>query len=192
MNCNPFTLGHRHLIEKAAARVDWLYVFCVEEDRSLFSVADRMRLLKSGTGDLRNVKILKSGKLMISTLTFPDYFAKDQPSSVQQIPSLDVDIFGEYLAPALDIRVRFAGTEPGCGVTRAYNQLMREILPSYGIEFVEINRLEKNGIPISASLVRRLLREGNLDAIADLVPAVTLDYLKARMESGFDPNASNG
>ena len=27
MNCNPFTLGHRYLIEYAAARVDYLYIF---------------------------------------------------------------------------------------------------------------------------------------------------------------------
>ena len=34
MNCNPFTLGHRYLIETAAKAVDHLYIFVVEEDIS--------------------------------------------------------------------------------------------------------------------------------------------------------------
>ncbi|MDE6054695.1 MAG: adenylyltransferase/cytidyltransferase family protein, partial [Lachnospiraceae bacterium] len=34
MNCNPFTRGHRYLIEQALMKVDKLYVFVVEEDKS--------------------------------------------------------------------------------------------------------------------------------------------------------------
>ena len=30
MNCNPFTLGHRYLIEQSAAKVERLFVFVVE------------------------------------------------------------------------------------------------------------------------------------------------------------------
>ena len=30
-NCDPFTLGHRHLIEYAAGKCDFLYVFAVSE-----------------------------------------------------------------------------------------------------------------------------------------------------------------
>ncbi len=36
MNANPFTLGHRHLVEHAAARCDWLHLFVVREDASSF------------------------------------------------------------------------------------------------------------------------------------------------------------
>ena len=36
MNCNPFTLGHRYLIEKALQYVNGLYIFVVEEDVSYF------------------------------------------------------------------------------------------------------------------------------------------------------------
>ena len=37
MNCNPFTYGHRYLIERALSVVDFLIIFVVEEDMSLFS-----------------------------------------------------------------------------------------------------------------------------------------------------------
>ncbi len=34
MNCNPFTKGHRYLIEQALKTVEYLYIFVVEEDKS--------------------------------------------------------------------------------------------------------------------------------------------------------------
>ena len=56
MNCNPFTLGHRYLIEYASKRVDYLYVFVVEEDRSIFSFEDRFHLVSEGVGGGANVE----------------------------------------------------------------------------------------------------------------------------------------
>jgi [citrate (pro-3S)-lyase] ligase len=34
MNANPFTLGHRHLVEQAAHSCDHLHLFVVQEDAS--------------------------------------------------------------------------------------------------------------------------------------------------------------
>ena len=41
MNCNPFTLGHRYLIEYAAKNVDNLYIFVVEMTGSVSFCTDR-------------------------------------------------------------------------------------------------------------------------------------------------------
>lgn len=46
MNCNPFTLGHQYLVEYASKRVDHLYLFVVEEDKSFFPFRDRLELVK--------------------------------------------------------------------------------------------------------------------------------------------------
>ena len=62
MNCNPFTLGHRYLIEQASEKVDHLYVFVVEEDKSFFPFSDRIGLVKKGTADLKNITVKPSGK----------------------------------------------------------------------------------------------------------------------------------
>jgi [citrate (pro-3S)-lyase] ligase len=51
---------------------------------------------------------------------------------------------------------------------------MRELLPAYGIEFYEIERKDN----ISASAVRRFLKEGNFEELKKLVPQTTYDYLK--------------
>ena len=46
MNANPFTLGHRYLLEQASKQVDTLYVIPVKEDVSLFPYAERLEMIK--------------------------------------------------------------------------------------------------------------------------------------------------
>ena len=177
MNCNPFTLGHRYLIEESAKKVDYLYIFVVEEDKSFFKFKDRIQLVKYGTQDIPNVTVVPSGKLIISSVTFPGYFLKDSPDCVSVDTSLDVDIFARYIATPLHITKRFVGEEPLDIVTRGYNESMKEILPRYGIEVDEIPRKEKKGDVISASRVRKALKQGNFDSIEELVPRTTFEYL---------------
>ena len=61
VNCNPFTRGHRYLIERASSECDHLYVVVVETDLSLFPFRDRIALVREGTADLQNVTVLRSG-----------------------------------------------------------------------------------------------------------------------------------
>jgi [citrate (pro-3S)-lyase] ligase len=178
MNCNPFTLGHRHLIETAAAKVDFLLVFVVSEDKSIFPFADRFKLVDLGTSDLPNVGVIESGKFIISAKTFSGYFNKASLQNVIVDSSEDVTIFAQEIAPAAHISIRFVGTEPFDKVTNQYNRTLSRILPEYGIEFEEIPRRESGGDAISASRVRKLLEEQKFDEIATLVPPTTLEYLK--------------
>ena len=177
MNCNPFTLGHRYLIETASNLCKKLFVFVVEEDKSIFKFSDRFELVKKGTSDLKNVVVLPSGKFMISSLTFTDYFNKSKLQDKQIDPSMDVEIFAKHIAPAVGVNVRFVGEEPLDKVTKQYNDTMRRILPKYGIDFYEIPRKEEMGGVISASRVRKLLDEKKFEEIKKLVPKTTLDFL---------------
>lgn len=180
MNCNPFTLGHRYLIEQAAANCDHLIIFVVQEDKSMFPFNDRLKLIMDGTSDLKNITVVPSSEFIISSLTFSDYFNKSEIQDRLIDASLDVTLFAREIAPCLNISVRFAGEEPYDKVTKQYNDTMRAALPEYGIEFVEIPRKEYDGIPISASHVRELLKERNFDEIVKIVPKTTLDYLTER------------
>lgn len=74
MNANPFTKGHRYLIETAAEKCDKLYVFVVSEDKSLFSAKDRLEMVKLGTKDIEKVTVLPTGPYLVSSATFPTYF----------------------------------------------------------------------------------------------------------------------
>ena len=187
MNCNPFTLGHRYLVEYAAAKVVKLYIFVVEEDRSEFPFADRFELVKQGVKDIPNVEVIPSGKFIISQQTFSGYFNKASLQDVTVDSSEDVEIFGQEIAPTLGITVRFAGEEPKDNVTRQYNETMKKILPRYGIEFHEIPRKTFGDEVISASSVREALKVGDFDKIKQLVPETTYIYLRGR--SSFQNNA---
>lgn len=186
MNCNPFTLGHQALIRHAAERCGFLYVFVVEEDRSFFPFEDRIELVRRGTADLPNVCVCPSGPYMISAMTFPTYFLKDteDPSVIQS--ALDVTVFGSRIAPPLGIKKRFAGTEPMDAVTKVYNETMERLLPEFGVAFCEVERVEEDGTPISASRVRTLLErcDGVTEEVRALVPPTTAAYLTGRFGEG--------
>ena len=179
VNCNPFTLGHRYLIEYASERVRHLFIFVVEEDRSEFPFNDRLALVKEGTADLSNVTVLPSGEFIISRLTFSEYFNKASIQEQEVDPTLDVEIFATEIAPALGITVRFVGEEPLDKITNQYNKTMKKILPEHGIEFDIIPRKEMEGV-ISASRVRKLLENRDFETISKLVPITTFDYLRER------------
>lgn len=177
MNCNPFTLGHRYLAEKALEQCDFLVIFVVEEDKSVFPFEDRLKLVDEGVKDLSNVTVIPSGKFIISSVTFSEYFNKSELQDRTVDASLDVSVFAREIAPCLHIVKRFAGSEPFDSVTKQYNDTMRQILPEYGIEFTEIPRAETDGEAISASRVRQMILEGNLEGTKRLVPLSTYNYL---------------
>jgi [citrate (pro-3S)-lyase] ligase len=178
MNCNPFTLGHRYLIEYASQKVDRLYVFVLQEDRSFFRFDDRIVLVRKGTADLENVLVIPSGEFMISALTFPEYFMKDYKKSIDFDATKDLHTFGNYIAKGLGITIRFAGEEPIDVVTAEYNRSMQRLLPEMGIEFHEIPRKTVDGQQVvSASKVRALMAENKWEDIRNYVPETTYQFL---------------
>ncbi|MBQ8507671.1 MAG: [Clostridia bacterium] len=179
-NCNPFTLGHRYLIESAASQVDALHLFILSEDRSLFPAGARMELAKQGCADLKNVFIHPTGPYMVSSATFPSYFIKDKAKVGEIYCELDARLFGEKIAPALGIAKRFVGSEPIDPVTRFYNETLKAHLPEYGIELIEIPRLCSENEAVSASRVRALMEAGNMEELRKLVPESTLNYILRR------------
>ncbi len=187
VNCNPYTRGHRHLIEKASGENEVVYLFVVEEELSVFPFKVRYELVSRGTGDLPNVVVLSGGRYIVSAATFPTYFLKSEhPDLVtRKQAELDVTVFARWIAPALGIHRRYVGTEPASPTTAAYNLAMKAILPGHGVEVVEVPRLSA-GAPgeqsdfISASKVRHAISEGRLYSALDLLPAVTRTFLLSR------------
>jgi [citrate (pro-3S)-lyase] ligase len=188
VNANPFSLGHRYLLEQAAARCETLYVFVVEEDRSAFPYALRRRLVEQGTADLDNVVVLGSGCYAVSAQTFPSYFLKRDEDVPALQMEIDLTLFAEQIAPFFSLRRRFVGHEPYCATTRQYNETMSRVLPRFGLELVELERRRgaDDNSPdghrpfISATRVRELLREQGADAplLAEL-PPTTLAALQS-------------
>lgn len=177
MNCNPFTLGHRYLIEQAAKQVERLFVMVVREDCSLFAYAERKAMVEQGVAHLKNVTVIDGSEYAISQATFPTYFLKRLDDAADTQMLLDLDLFRRHIAPALGTTVRFVGTEPTDRLTRRYNQLMHEVLA----DVREIVRLEKEGNAVSASRVRKAMEQGDMSTIRQLVPPTTLPYIIAHL-----------
>ena len=178
VNCNPFTLGHRFLIETAAKECCHLYVFVVSEDKSRFSYDERMKMVTFGVADIENVTVLPTGPYLISSATFPTYFIKEKENLGEIKCLLDIEIFVKYFVPHFSITQRYIGTEPVCETTNQYNKALKEYLPKHNIKIKEIPRLCISGEIVSASTVRKLLDEKNFEKIKELVPKTTFNFLK--------------
>ena len=180
MNANPFTLGHLYLIEKASKENDILHLFIVSEDKSIVPFNIRKKLIKEGTAHLKNIIYHDTGPYIISSSTFPSYFQKDEKDVIESHANLDIEIFVK-IAKVLDINTRYVGEEPTSLVTGIYNQIMQKKLPENGINCVVIKRKENlggNGV-ISASEVRKKIKEGNIDDIKNMVPDCTYKFFKS-------------
>ena len=178
-NCNPFTNGHRYLIETAHNRCDLLHVFVVSTDKSTFPRSVRFDLVQKGCADLSHTVVHSTGDYLVSPATFPTYFMKEQSAFHKLALSheLDIKIFVEYFVKNLHINIRFVGSEPLDKTTEAYNRSMAKMLPLSGVELIEIPRKELHRSPISASRVRKLMEEGRVKETKDLVPSTTYRYL---------------
>ena len=248
MNANPFTLGHRYLIEQAdfsarptglgrndkdpsighgrndksivissdarraepfvissdARRAESrnLVIIPVKEDASRFPYTERLAMLRAGAGDIADV--VEGSDYQISAATFPTYFLKNLSDAAETQMRLDIDLFGRHIAPALGARVRFVGTEPADPLTARYNALLKELLPNYGVQLVEIPRLtctpnctEDSSTPPSAPL--RMTRGTTPEPVAEPVEApalrqaqgpVTATEVRALLDEGRFKEAS--
>ncbi|MBR6458415.1 MAG: triphosphoribosyl-dephospho-CoA synthase, partial [Bacteroidales bacterium] len=196
MNANPFTWGHRYLINQSLARfaTPWPYskssissraqsrdlaIIPVREDVSLFTYEERREMIiKGADGD---AEVLEGSAYQISAATFPTYFLKDLSDAAETQMRLDIDLFGRHIAPALGASIRFVGAEPSDPLTARYNQLLREILPRYNVMVEVIPRKMDHGVPISAARVREALADGRFSEAASLVVESSRPYLLAAL-----------
>lgn len=175
MNANPFSLGHLHLVERAAVENDVVHLFVLSEEAGPIPFAVRRRLVGEGTAHLPNVVCHDSGPYLISSATFPSYFLKDEDTVIRAHAALDLEVFGK-IAPCLNVTRRYVGEEKSSHVTALYNEIMVRRLPELGITCRVVPRLERNSQPISASMVRKAIHDGRLEDIRPLVSESTWDY----------------
>lgn len=181
MNANPFTLGHRFLVEQSSELVERLYVVVVREDCSMFSYSERKAMVIQGVRDIGNVVVVDGSDYAVSAATFPTYFLKQISDATDTQITLDLDIYRRRIAPALGATVRFFGSEPTDPLTRRYNELMHQQLGEDHVH--EVQRKQQDGSPISASRVRKAMLEGRLWDAIQMVPPTTIPYIIGHLAS---------
>ena len=174
INANPMTLGHLYLIETASKENKEVLVFVVSEDLSSFPFLDRFEIIKSATSYLKNVTVLPTLSYLVSKITFPKYFLKEDQLIKDEQTLIDVLVYKQYYEKIFNINIRYLGEEPFSFNTNKYNQVLKTYLGSH----VKIIKRKKIGEKIvSASLVRKLLKENNTEEIKKYVPLATYEYL---------------
>lgn len=177
MNANPFTRGHKYLVEEALKKVDYLIVFVVSEDKSFFSFSERLAIVKENLKSYENIIIVPSGDIILSNNTFPEYFFKIIDDNTENNIRRDFELFANYIAPALNITKRFVGTEPTDNLTNIYNKIMLEILPRNNIDVCVIKRRENDKGIVSASAVRNMIKENKYCHLKEYVTVMTYRFL---------------
>lgn len=178
MNANPFTKGHRALVEKASAECDQVYLFVVQADRSVFTFKERFELVKQGVSDLANVVVVPGSDYMVSSATFPAYFLKSDQEIGAYQAKLDATLFRDAIAKPLGIDARYLGEEPTSKTTAAYNAALAAVLaPQVAVKIMP--RHTEDGQIVSATTVRQAILAGDQDQLARLLPTTTLAFVQA-------------
>lgn len=182
MNCNPLTEGHKYLINEARKKVDNLYIIPLPESNSEFSFEERFGMLKEFSNKFQNVIVCPSSDYLISNITFPSYFLKKISDATDSQINMDINIFVNHIAPAIGCKVRFVGSEPTDLLTARYNELLKDILPSYNIRLEVLERKETSpGNAISASKIRNAVEAIDLKHILSMISIESLPYLLAHL-----------
>ncbi len=197
MNANPFTKGHRYLVERAANENDYLYIFVVSTDVSLFNSHERRKLVEQGTADLKNVIVVDGNEYMVSYATFPAYFLAAGDSVINYQTKLDALIFKERIAPVLNIKTRYLGEEPFSKTTGIYNRVLKQILPPVVAVKILARAETETKIVITATKVRQLIAQDELPLLAAFLPKTTLKFvqehkldLQSRIRKGININGN--
>ncbi len=177
MNANPFTNGHRYLIQQAAAQCDWLHLFLVKEDSSRFPYEDRLDLVLKGTADIPRLTVHRGSEYIISRATFPCYFIKEQSVINHCYTEIDLKIFRQYLAPA-DVMIRIAPLDTqdidlqiNSSVEKQFGDAIRttilEVLARYNVRGVQLNVDDKGALDciLRARLEALLARASGIPAL---------------------------
>lgn len=176
MNANPFTLGHRYLLEYACNNADTVHLFVLSENHGPISPDVRKHIVELSVQDLPKIILHDSGPYIISSATFPSYFLQQNQQVSKVQAELDIAIFIQ-IAHRLNIDTRFVGSEPTSRVSQIYNSVMANMLPQNNIKFIELPRLKIGNQYVSASTVRQAIHDGNMELAQRLMLPRAWQYI---------------
>lgn len=179
INGNPITNGHMYLIEEASKNHKIVILFVVEEDKSDFTFEQRFSFAYLSVMRLGNVCVVPSTKYIVSMSTFPSYFLKDETEVSYQYSMIDALLFNEYFINYLHIKKRYVGTEINEKMI-TYNDNLQKVLKD---KLIIIDRLKQNNEIVSASTVRKLLKENNFEEAIKYIPKEIASILKSIVSS---------
>ncbi|MBQ6124400.1 MAG: hypothetical protein IJM52_10695 [Spirochaetales bacterium] len=187
-NANPFTFGHRYLVEIAAKRSKNVLVLVIqgrpesggkgnhETSGISFDFKDRLSMTQRCLSDMANVTVLPSGPYVISRDDYPGTFLSERLGKVPAHAVLDSKVIC-HICTALGIKKVFAGDEPRDEMSEIHLNALRTECASHQIVLKVAERKRLGEKYISSSMVRQDMADGRTDEIRLIVPEAVLEYL---------------
>ena len=189
INANPFTFGHRYLVELASRRSSHVIVLVIqgrpesggkgnhEETGIVFPFSDRLEMTGRCLSDMENITVLPSGPYLISRDDFPEGFLSDTMGKVPAHAALDAMVIC-HICNSLGIRKIFAGDEPRDEMSEIHLNALRQACLKDRIMLRVAERKRLGEKYISSSMVRQDIADGRTDEIRMLVPDTVLEYIR--------------
>lgn len=151
MNCNPMTNGHKYLITKAINYIKYvcpngkLYVSIVSSNslsKHSLDFKTRYNIVKNVCSKISNdIIVVPNDNMLIGDVFYGYRFANKNNEDCYKGGTDAMILFAKVLAPLLNIKYRFFGTEQNDITTNRYNEDAKKILPTYNINVVIIKRI---------------------------------------------------
>ena len=183
LNANPFTIGHRYLVDIARRRSSHVLVLVIqgkpesggkgnhENTGMVFPFRERMAMTEKGLADMAGVTILPSGPYIISRNDFPRDFLSRELGRVPAHAALDSMVIC-HVCKALGIKSLFAGDEPRDEMSEIHLKALRSACASSGLALRVAERKRLGEKYISSSMVRQDIADGNMDEAVLLAPCL--------------------
>ncbi|MBE2295022.1 MAG: hypothetical protein IAF00_08715 [Phycisphaerales bacterium] len=177
-DADPFTLGHLHLIKRAAAEADTIYVFVRADGPHALPLATRLTLTRQSVAAISNVVVTDTGPYRVPVDRFPGYSLRPGDDAIKIRVGLEEQCFSRHIAKPFHIQMRVVGVEPPPATDQSYHAMIQSHLAHWDIRLLDLGADIPPGSWLSASQLQTALHEGDEHTLATALPAPVLDHLR--------------
>lgn len=182
MSCNPFTVGHRYLVETGSRMFDVFVVFLMQEGMNLiFDKKDCSNLVRIGVSDLTNVIVVDMPKMFSYQAFWPEYndlMLRHSKNFVGLNTYKLLDVVRQGFNK-MNIGHFICGIETDDNVTRQHITQAKYLFGQRDINVICIPRKKMtNGIKsISGTKCRELLQNQQYDELDGVLQIEVINYI---------------
>lgn len=183
MSCNPFTLGHRHIVELGSKMFDH-FIVCIMQSgvNLLFDKEESDKIARMEMEDLENVTVITMPDVISFKTFYPEYNDVALRENKNYIGIDTYNVINIYVRAFTKFNIKYylVGIETEDKVTGQLVKQIQTLLPRLGMQPICIPRktLKNSDRNISGTMCRDLIRRKEYDKLEGVLGQKTIKYLK--------------
>ena len=183
MSCNPFTAGHRHLVEVGSKLFDYFVIFLMQEGMNLvFNKTECEKLVNIGVEDLENVIVVP----MSDVFSYQTYWSEYNDVALRHSKNIVglntyelLNIVGKTFN-AINIKHFLCGIETNDVITNQHIVQAKTVFSKNDINVITIPRkkMANNMLSISGTQCRNYLKLKQYDTLKGFLQPQVLEYIQ--------------